>query len=126
MSRSTTTTPTPAEELELISPTDWGSRCVLCERIWPQAEDTIHHTFVISTVEPVSVCENCESTGQEPRWHAFRNSSVGGPVLGQGVVCPTCVTTKGLDSAVRVAAEAKLREIFTALTDLLGPPVPEA
>jgi len=80
--------------------TDDGIRCVLCDRLWPKDEMPLWHTHVVSDTKPVATC-SCDGDPKEPRWRGFEVFNSKGRLVAASVVCPQCVTTKGLEAAVR-------------------------
>ena len=85
-----------------------GVRCVLCDRMWPKDEMPLWHTWIIRATEPIMDC-SCDGTHEEPRWHAFEVLNHRGCLNAAGIVCPQCVTTRGLGTAA-IAACFKVDE----------------
>ncbi len=82
--------------------TDDGTRCILCDKLWPTDQLPLFHTYLMSATEPVAHC-HCDSTHTEPRWHAFQVLNSHGSLVAAGIVCPPCIVDKGLEAGMLAA-----------------------
>jgi hypothetical protein len=101
----------PLEDARLSAIGEDGVHCVLCERLW-RGEPLLWHAFVMSATEPVVSCESCgpdDDPEDGSRWHAFEVRNSNGVHVVAGVVCPPCVVSKGLQTAVGVALRRAMR-----------------
>ena len=87
----------------VLTPSAEGAviRCILCDRVRPEDQVPIWHTWVM-TVKPFAVCD-CDGSHNEPCWHGFEVINPTGHVAVITAVCPKCVVAKGLEVATIVA-----------------------
>ncbi len=92
--------------------TKTGFHCIFCDREWPGEEMPLWHTYVFSTTKPWWLY--CDDEDQPPAWHAVEIHNHNGYIRAFGVVCPQCVTDKGLKAALEAAVIATCYKAFNA------------